>query len=173
MISKMSLTHSHLLTLLTYHPDSGEFFWIKNRGGSARAGSRAGGVHHSGYRFICVGQQSYAEHRLAWFYVNGVWPTGEIDHMNGVRADNRICNLQDVDRNANQHNRGGAHKGNPSKLIGVTWHKAQQKWRARIRVDTKEVALGYFNDPVEAHAAYLVAKAQLHRNNIRLLPSNA
>jgi len=169
----MSLNHAELLALLEYHPDSGVFFWRVSRGRTAKAGQRAGTQHHSGYRHINVCGRYYAEHRLAWLYVNGVWPLGEIDHMNGVRDDNRFANLQDVDRNANQHNRGGAHRGNPSGLIGVTWHKAQAKWRARIRVDRKEIALGYFDDPVDAYNAYLLAKSKLHRNNVRLLSNNA
>jgi hypothetical protein len=43
-------------------------------------------------------------HRLAWKIVTGNDPVGVIDHINGVRDDNRIDNLRDVSPEVNGTN---------------------------------------------------------------------
>ncbi len=48
----------------------------------------------------------YKAHRLAWFYVHGVWPKEQIDHINGDKADNCIANLRLADFSKNQANDG-------------------------------------------------------------------
>ena len=43
-------------------------------------------------------------HRAAWALYYGRWPT-EIDHLNGIKTDNRLCNLREVSSSENQQNR--------------------------------------------------------------------
>lgn len=98
--------------------------------------------------------------------MTGKDPTGEIDHIDGVRDNNRWSNLRDVTTLINQENQKRAHKSNrTSGLMGVSWHSKKQKWRAGISHKNKSMHIGYFSDPNEAHAAYLSVKRRLHEGN--------
>jgi hypothetical protein len=93
----------------------------------------------------------------------GKWPEGEIDHINGNKADNRICNLRDVDRSTNQQNAKKAQSNNKSAgLLGVSLHKSRNKFRAQITYDKKRHHIGYFDTAELAYAAYLSEKRRRH-----------
>ena len=96
-------------------------------------------------------------------YVNGSWPIGEIDHVNGDRGDNRIANLRDVDHKTNSQNERRARAINTSGFLGVS--KQGNKWQASIRHGGKQLYLGLFAAKEEAHSAYLAAKRLLHAGN--------
>lgn len=89
-------------------------------------------------------------HRLAWFLHYGVWPAGSIDHINGIRHDNRLVNLRDVTAAENSMNRRG--EVNASGYPGVT--KCHKRWGARIVVNGKRLWLGQHDTPEQAHATY-------------------
>lgn len=74
-------------SLLTYNPETGEFSWIKT-------GAIAGTRNNHGYIRIQVQGRRITAHRLAWFFMTGAWPDGEIAHINGIRDDNRWANLR-------------------------------------------------------------------------------
>jgi hypothetical protein len=100
-------------------------------------------------------------HRLAWFYVHGEFPKCELDHINGVRDDNRISNLRECSRAENMQN-AGMFKTNTSGYTGVTWHKQRRKWAAQIWVNNKRMYLGLRESKEDAYALYLEAKAKYH-----------
>jgi hypothetical protein len=83
--------------------------------------------------------------------INGKHGDVVIDHINGVKTDNRVDNLRIVTQQKNCENRRS--KG---------YHKIGKKWRAQIKVNKKKHHLGYFDTEQEAHAAYLDAKAIHH-----------
>lgn len=58
--------------------------------------------------------------------------------------------------------RRSSHRDSASALLGVAWSKSSRKFRARIWSAGKEVHLGVFNTPEQAHEAYLAAKRRLH-----------
>lgn len=145
---------------LSYDPATGVFTWVKPRCSRMHPGALAGSRKPEGYVRIYFGRMILA-HRLAWFYVHGEWPTGEIDHINGNRADNRIANLRVATHAENGRNRG-ANRTNSLGLKGVSWHPQAKMWRARIHVDRKQHCLGYFLKPEDAHAAYCAAADKLH-----------
>jgi hypothetical protein len=147
-----TLEHSELLRRLDYSRQTGDFT-RKTVNGGCLAGTIAGTVQDTGYRWIAVAGKRYAAHRLAWFYVHGTWPEGEIDHINRLRDDNRISNLRDVDRQTNNINTS-IRADNKSGFKGVHWHKQSSKWRASARRNGKPVHLGSFRSQVEASAAY-------------------
>jgi hypothetical protein len=99
------LDHSALRALLDYDPDTGVFTWRNPRTYWHKVGDVAGSVNGRGYRILGICGRYYAEHRLAWFYVHGAWPTHTIDHINRVRTDNRIANLRDVTMRENNLNK--------------------------------------------------------------------
>lgn len=157
-----------LRELLEYDPSTGQITWKVSRPG-LRAGRLAGGVHGTGYRFVRVDGKQFAAHRIAWAMQTGAWPRDQIDHLNGVRDDNRFCNLRAADAVLNQQNRRVS-SNSTSGLIGA--QRNGNRWRALIRSDGRRISLGSFASPAEAHAAYLRAKEQLHAKSRWSLPSN-
>lgn len=105
---------------------------------------------------------------MAWLYIYGEFPDGEIDHINGNKADNRICNLRCVDHFTNMKNYP-LPRNNKSGIIGVSWYKALSKWEAKIQHDGKSIHLGYFDDLDDAAKARKAAeeKYSFHANHGR------
>jgi len=128
------------------------------RGGSAKANTeaRSKSLDEWGYIRIRVKGKRYRAHRLAWFYVHGIWPTNQIDHINGNKEDNRIANLRDVPQTHNQWN-SFRRRDNTSGYKGVRWHKASKKWSTSIRINGKNEWLGTYSTPEKAHEAYCKA----------------
>jgi len=83
-------------------------------------------------------------------------PQQIVDHINRIRDDNRIANLRDVSQSENLQNRCML-PNNKSGYLGVSWNKNAKKWIAQIRRNNKQTYLGCFDDPKEAHQAYLNA----------------
>lgn len=77
----------------------------------------------------------------------------QIDHINGNGLDNRRSNLRTCNNQQNNLNKG-IYVTNKIGYKGVSFQKEKRKWRARIRVDSHEVFLGYFSDPKKAAIAY-------------------
>lgn len=153
-MSESDLTAAELRLLLDYDPSTGVFTHRRN------IGKRCGNFAPDGRMRIFVAGRSYKAHRLAWLYVHGCWPTGCVDHINRNPADNRIANLRDVSKAENTQNVVAARQNNRVGLLGV--RKAWRRFAARIKVAGREIHLGYFDTPEEAHAAYLEAKRDLH-----------
>ncbi len=152
-----SLDSTRLREVLVYCPSTGIFRWRVNRK-AARAGNVAGTVNGRGYCYISFLGRLCTAHRLAWLYVHGEWPTGQIDHINGCTSDNRIENLRDVSRSTNGQNQRHPQGDNP--FLGVS--KVNNRWRAQIKFDGENRHLGYFATPEEARDAYINAKRAHH-----------
>jgi len=158
----MQLTLDRLKQLLSYDRNSGQFVWLDRttKTTNIAVGSVAGCVRTSGYCVICIDGRAYKAHRLAWMYEHGSMPEKDIDHINGIKSDNRICNLRQATNQQNAENKRKPHSNNSHGYLGVS--KEGPRWKARIRVDYKEKYLGLFGTPEEAHAAYLSAIAKFH-----------
>ena len=134
---------------LAYDPDTGVFTWKANRG-TAKKGDIAGCINKKGYRRIQVGKRGYPAHRLAWLYTHEVWPKRQIDHINGVKDDNRISNLRDVSPLENKRNQRNIIT-NKTGILGVRTVKDRPgQWRAQISVHQKNIHLYYGSDFLEA-----------------------
>ena len=155
------ISAERLREVLHYCPETGLFTRTDSRGGRY-SGSVSGNVRKDGYIGILIDNRRYLAHRLAWLYVHGAFPAGEIDHADGVRSNNAMTNLREATRSENVHNRKGANKNNRCGFLGVSWSKQRSKWVAQIRLARKSFRLGFFDNPEAAHAAYLSAKSRLH-----------
>lgn len=140
--------------------DTGDIRWKKPTAHWIKVGDRAGNIHKYGYRHVQLFNIKYRLHRLVFFYHHGYFPI-EVDHINGVRDDNRIENLRAATKYQNQQN-VKKHIATTSKYIGVGWHKRDKKWYAKIGINYKTKNLGFFDTEQEAYAAYCEAKAKLH-----------
>lgn len=155
------LDYQTLLDEVRYIPETGIFIGNKNWG-RRKKGHETGTFHSGGYRTVSIKGISYMAHRLAWFYIYKEWPKGDIDHIDGNRANNAIDNLRDVNRSENNFNQRGASKNNKSGLLGVSFHKHSGLYRATIYVKYKQTCIGYYKTPEEAHQAYLETKRKIH-----------
>jgi hypothetical protein len=142
-------------SVLSYDAASGLLHWI-NSTGKAKAGSVAG-CEAKGYILIGVAGRLLKAHRLAWLLHYGSDPANDIDHINGVRSDNRIANLREANQSQNMHNRR-ADKDNSSGIKGVCWNKWKGKWMAYVNGKH----YGYFLTKEEAGAAARSARELLH-----------
>ena len=118
-----------------------------------------------GYLTVKILGRDYKNHRVIWMLHTGDWPKGEIDHINGIKTDNRIVNLRDVDRALNMQNQKRNHKRNISGYLGVTKCSTTNKWRARITSFGKKIALGSYDTPEKASKVYQEYKKMLHIQN--------
>lgn len=144
----------------TYEPDTGVLRWGVRAANCIHAGDRAGMLGANGYRKVRFKGRTLLEHRVIYALVNGFWPVEEIDHLNGVRSDNRICNLRQVSTQVNRQNQRRAHRSSSHGFLGVRVYK--KKFAAVITVDGKACRLGTYSTPEQAHAVYLEAKRRHH-----------
>lgn len=146
------ITQKELKEIISYCPETGTFRWIQTRYKSvAEKGMLAGGTSKTGYHRIAINNKRYQSHLLAWLYVYGCWPDGEIDHINHDRSDNRICNLRVVDSSGNKKNLSLA-SNNASGITGVYWYERYKAWSAQIQVDGKVIYLGRSANMIDAAA---------------------
>lgn len=158
----MELTQQTLKSLLRYDSTTGEFIWLVNRGRNFQhIGKLAGTVQKSGHISIRINGTKYLSHRLAWLYMTGSWPDGMIDHSNGNPSDNRFINLRVTDSSGNNRN-SRKRKTNKSGYKGVSFFRKTEKWRASIVYNRRNISLGLFENPEDAHKAYVEAAKRLH-----------
>lgn len=143
--------------ILDYDPETGAFTWLYRPDGRRKwntryAGKPAGGVRPCGYVAIRFLEHSWYAHRIAWLWMTGEFPKGEVDHKNRIKSDNRWSNLREAAPSQNQCNK---HLPlSKSGFRGVAYHSPTNKWNARIKVNGRAKSLGYFYSPEEAAAAY-------------------
>lgn len=144
-----TFTLEQLKAVVTYDPDTGIFRHARNNG-PARIGKEVGKSGPMGYRRVnLLGRHVYV-HRLAWFYVYGVWPR-EIDHINQNKQDNGIANLRDISHSENMANRKRWRTTHPVKGVKLTKHSTHQ---VSISVHGRPKYVGTFKTLAEADDAF-------------------
>lgn len=151
--------------ILSYNCDTGIFTRKVRLAQRHRVGDRADVLITSssaaGYYRVSFDAKRFYAHRVAWLYVYGQWPVGEIDHINGNKSDNRIENLREANHSVNMQNVLAPRRHNKSGFLGVSKHK--NKWRAGVMLNGKRHHVGSYDSPEDAHEAYLEAKRILHK----------
>lgn len=158
-------TEQHIRDFFEYDPITG-IITARVSFGPHKANSRVGGRKRNGYRVVGAFWKVYPEHHLAWFLYHGRWPTEAIDHINGVRDDNRIENLREVTHAENCKNRRRM-KNNSSGVQGVYYSERHKMWKANIQANGHAVFLGYYRTIDEATIARKAAERALgyHKNH--------
>jgi len=162
---------------INYDTDLGIFTWLKrplshfknqhscSAWNGRRSGKQAGCADKRGYVFIGIGEKLYTAHRLAFLYMEGVFPEC-VDHINQIKSDNRWVNLREANYPINSRNMP-SRSDNSSGFTGVSWSKVANKWVAQIGVDHKVRYLGCFSEIEDAVKARKYAEDELgfHSNH--------
>lgn len=158
---RVKITVERLREIARYDPVDGHFYWLprpSRLSGRSVAGARlAETTNSNGYYRVCVDRRHYMLHRVAWLYMTGEWPRGDlvIDHINCVKTDNRWENLRIATRMQNARNNSGR-RNRKSPYKGVS-QQPNGRWKASINV-----TLGVFDTPEEARDAWLAAAKVYH-----------
>ena len=136
-----------LKEMFHYDPATGLFVRRKSKG-NTKAGDIAGSKDTKGYLRVLFNGRREKLHRLAFLYMEGRFPEGQVDHINGIKDDNRWKNLREVSNEVNASNRHRPNANNRSGLLGV--HRYKDRYRALFRGQH----LGMFDTPEEAHSEY-------------------
>lgn len=153
------ITQAELKEILNYDPSTGVFTRKVKTNNRVNVGDIIKSKDAQGYLKVCINYKIYYLHRLAWFYIYGVFPKN-IDHINRDKTDNRLCNLREVTLTENNRNLPQIYT-NTSGVTGVYWESKLQKWRAFIHVDNKKKHLGVFKSFDDA----VLARKQAERDN--------
>lgn len=133
--------------------------------GCVRSGSVCGYKRKDGYIRVKVDGALVMAHRVIWKMRHGDEPRF-IDHINGVRSDNRPENLRAVTSSDNKSNES-LRVDSSSGFIGVTWHTPtnptkRAKWVAKIAKDGNEKHIGYYDELKDAVLSYNSECLKLH-----------
>jgi HNH endonuclease/AP2 domain len=178
MATKPDITPELLRQLIRFDEASGKFFWrhrpvslfsdeVSQRKWNTRHADKETFVADTlGYKYCRIFGKPHRAHRLIWAMHYGEMPIGQIDHINGIRDDNRIENLRLVNNQENNKNKRLS-ANNTSGVMGVCWDKSRGKWSAQIKVDLVRINLGRFDDIELAIAARKAAevKYNFHANH--------
>ena len=144
---------------MCYEPETGLLFWVKRKG--VTAGREAGTLGPDGYKRVGIGGKCFLVHRLIWaMHYEGDVPD-YLDHINGVKDDNRLENLRPATKGQNGMNRP-KQRNNASGFKGVCFDTAKGRWLATIKKDGVQYRLGHHRTAEAAHAAYVKAAGDLH-----------
>lgn len=166
-MSKTILTRKRLKEMLHYDPETGDFTWMTSTNNFIKMGDVAGCLNKiDGYIRIMVDGKLYLGHRLAFLYMTGKFPIDQCDHDNQIRSDNRWENLNQATDTTNSKNRS-MRNDNTSGCVGVSWHKRDNKWHAKIGVNRKYKHLGIFAKKSDAIKARKAADIEygFHKNH--------
>lgn len=132
---------------IKYLPETGQLIWIKKPNNSIVLYTFIGTTRKDGYISICFKKRKYFAHRVAWYLYYGEWPKGQIDHINGIRNDNKISNLRDVTQSQNQLNQ----KRHREKTVRYYYFiKKSNKYRVQKYINGKLKHYGIFDTEKEA-----------------------
>ena len=143
-----------------FHYERGALLWKTKLNKRIRLMSVAGSMDGHGYVQIMINGKRYKAHRLIYIMFYGYAPK-VLDHINGIRDDNRIDNLRPASLNDNARNAKKPER-NTSGFKNVYWYKRHSKWQVAITVDNKPLHIGYYDDINEANTAAIAARNQYH-----------
>lgn len=157
---------------LSYNKDTGIFLWtarplhhftrlsMQQAWNGTYTGEIAGSKDNTGYMVVTISGKRMKLHRVAWLFHTRAWPEDQVDHVNGVRDDNRITNLRAVSRSQNGRN-AKIRSSNTSGTTGVYWWKDRGKWQASISDNGKLKSLGFYASIGDAITARKAAEKAL------------
>ena len=172
MLSKGQTMDKELARSLFYYDDNtGDLYWqerpvtmfktkhSQNSWNTKYKNTKIKTIDGKGYLCANVQGKRYLAHRIIWLYVYGEWPN-IIDHKNGIKTDNKISNLRNVDSHQNHLNVKKSCK-NTSGTTGVYYNKKRGLWCAQIKFKGKTTHLGSSKNKEEVIKIRLGAQEKL------------
>ena len=163
----LELRYEEVARLFTYDREAGILYWRNKNGNNTRRNYVAGSLKgdKNGYQRVGIKGKIYKEHRIIMMLCFGHIPeNAEIDHINHVRNDNRLCNLRFVTMSENMRNKSVSSKSTTG-VTGVYFYKRLQKYIARIRVNREFIHLGTLETLEDAAEARRQADRKYKFNN--------
>jgi hypothetical protein len=151
-MTKSIVTQDELKKQLYYDCNTGLFY--KNN-------KEHGSKEKDGYVYVYVNRKRKLAHRLAFLYVYGYFPD-MIDHINGIKHDNRIANLRQCNSSENNCN-SKISSLNKTGTRGVSFEKASSKYRVQIFKNNKRFDFGYFSNLEDAVHVAQTERIKLHK----------
>ena len=145
------LTQIKLKEILEYNPETGIFVFVCDF--NKYSFGDVAGLSSHGYLRVSIKGLKYRLHRLAFLYMNGKIPNCDVDHINGLKHDNRWSNLRKCTKSQNSMNIK-IRSDNKSGYKGVAWHTRAGKWVVTIAINKKNKHLGLFKCKHEAAKIY-------------------
>ena len=143
---------------LVYVNRFGELWrWTRHRWNAPKFRKIDTKLHPKGYINPRIGEKCVRVHRIvasAFLGLNMSDTKTQVDHINGIRHDNRLENLRLVTNQQNAFN---------TKALGYSWNKQKNKWQSEICIDGRNIYLGSFVNSEDARQAYLDAKLVHHQ----------
>ena len=149
------LTTENVREALHYDPETGIFTRLST-------GKPTGRVSWCGYIEFDFQNRQYKAHRVAWLYMTGRWPKGNIDHKDGDRSNNRFSNLREASPTQNSFNAVPRRAKKSTLPRGVRQCHKSVPYQAEISKQGKKIHLGSYATPDEASEVYQLAAELLH-----------
>lgn len=160
MTERNRISIDDLKLSLHYDPATGVFTRLKAVT-SSKPGQHLGWLDHEGYVRLSVLGHIYRAHRLAWFYMTCQWPSKNIDHIDGVKSNNRFVNLRDVTQSVNLQNQRRPKRNKKDALpLGVVRYGKRFAAYAKTNGAIDRVAV--CDSAEEAHERYVAYKRFFH-----------
>ena len=127
---------------------------------SIKSNKIVGQPNEEGYIRLRYKGKELRAHRVIWIMFNGDIPEGMlIDHIDGIKANNKIENLRLATRTQNNANKKcNFEHGLPKGVTKTT----SGKFRARLYTKGINHCLGTFDTPEQAEEAYNTKAKEIH-----------
>jgi hypothetical protein len=158
---KDDLTAEYVRSLFWYDAETGFLYRrpIGRLNFDVRWANKPAGGKNRGYLTVRIYGSAYYVHRLIWLLVHGKWPTEQIDHINEIKDDNRLCNLREASPSLNRVNVTYNGKG---RYLKGSRPKTSKRWESYIMIKGRNKYLGIFASELEAHLAHILKAKQLY-----------
>jgi hypothetical protein len=159
-MKRVEIDYKTFIQYFIYDYENGKIYW-KKKTRNTKVGDEAGSLHRFGYIKICLNGKRVQASRLAWTLFYGREPKDCIDHIDGDRSNNRICNLREA---TSQQNNMNAKVRSHNKLGVRGVYKKGNRYQPRITKDGIALKLGWYDSIEEASAARREAENKLFGN---------
>lgn len=144
--------------------ENGILYRLKSSGGSL-PNKPLGCICPEGYLVVGFNYKIHRVHRIVWIYFNDEIPDGmEIDHINGIRIDNKPSNLRVATKHENSQNVKRANSNSKTGVLGVSYCKERDMYQASISIKKRYIRK-FFKTIDEAKDFYLETKRKIHEFN--------